>query len=685
MKKYFVIAIIFFGSMLNGCTDLDVAPYDQFTINNWYENRAQVLSAVIRPYTHASAWLRNGQTGWWRVNELGADQLIWPQKGAHGFDNGDWGRLQYHSWSPATTDGIAWNPWRLMFWGMGLCNVVLQDFEEIDFDAIGITQNEVTAWTAELRALRALHYLRLMCLYGNIPWVLRITGNPEGTAPRNRPRAEVFALLEAELLDLVRENQIPPLSDPMVGRMTLPAVHAMLVELYLNAEVWTGTPRWNDVITHADILINDQSLGGLNGRPLGLDPNINVTFGNTNRTQSNEGIFQMAFNRSQNFWLGAAELKHYNERDIVGNDFGGWNGAVVTPTAYHSFSDYDLRKHSWFYYGIGNTPYGGYDWKGPYRNIGRPNNSNFVLQTEEFQDMPLIYSYSPVKAVVSVSGTSTTPIADREITITEWYAPEFPDDYHKLLIQEALNGTVTKSGIIGTYDDGLAGYNEFYLAGARVANATQYPWSRNAEDYRHIWGNCSENVGARENKYHYGAGNASNSGNNNWLVYRMTWIHFAKAEALLRTGRASEAVEIVNNVKRRAFVNDVTGDTYWNSPEAVTNLDRYTAETLTLDEFLAERGREFIFEGWRRTDLIRFDKWEYGIDGWWGGLNRNPMAKHPERFNTDYADRSDGTANRLPSRRIFPIPANAFNSNPNLKQNPGYPDGDPEGSPFVNN
>ena len=68
--------------------------------------------------------------------------------------------------------------------------------------------------------------------------------------------------------------------------------------------------------------------------------------------------------------------------------------------------------------------------------------------------------------------------------------------------------------------------------------------------------------------------------------------------------------------------------------------------TLTLDELLAERGREFIFEGKRRTDLIRFGEFTSGT--WWD------------------KDTSE------PTRALFPIPHIHLALNPNLVQNPGY-------------
>jgi hypothetical protein len=75
----------------------------------------------------------------------------------------------------------------------------------------------------------------------------------------------------------------------------------------------------------------------------------------------------------------------------------------------------------------------------------------------------------------------------------------------------------------------------------------------------------------------------------------------------------------------------------------------------TLDEICDEWAREFWFEGRRRTDLIRYDKfggqsaykWE-----WMGGTYEgSQFAK---------------------TRNIFALPENELTSNTNLVQNPGY-------------
>ena len=86
---------------------------------------------------------------------------------------------------------------------------------------------------------------------------------------------------------------------------------------------------------------------------------------------------------------------------------------------------------------------------------------------------------------------------------------------------------------------------------------------------------------------------------NDWVLFRYADILFMKAECLMRKngGTATqEAVDLVNSVRQRAFT-----DADWDAA-------KYTTSSLTMDEFLTERGREFAFEGLRRQDLIRFNK-----------------------------------------------------------------------------
>ena len=118
---------------------------------------------------------------------------------------------------------------------------------------------------------------------------------------------------------------------------------------------------------------------------------------------------------------------------------------------------------------------------------------------------------------------------------------------------------------------------------------------------------------------------------NDFALFRYADILLLKAEALMRKAGVSvssdkEVLDCVNQVRARAFGNE-----------------DHNYDEITLDELLAERGRELAFEEHRRQDLIRFGK--YG-DAW------------------DFKEPSDR------NKELFPIPSSALNANPNLKQNP---------------
>ena len=147
-----------------------------------------------------------------------------------------------------------------------------------------------------------------------------------------------------------------------------------------------------------------------------------------------------------------------------------------------------------------------------------------------------------------------------------------------------------------------------------------------------------ENSGARFNKYNTGPLSDENYYGNDWVLYRLTEIYFDKAEALMRKNgnvATQEAVDLINACRKRAFTEED-----WPN-------EMYTTATLTMDELLAERGREFIFEGKRRTDLIRFGK--FLTESWW--------------------DHTPTTSEHL---KIYPIPYDQVTLNPNLVQNEGY-------------
>ncbi len=125
-------------------------------------------------------------------------------------------------------------------------------------------------------------------------------------------------------------------------------------------------------------------------------------------------------------------------------------------------------------------------------------------------------------------------------------------------------------------------------------------------------------------------------------LFRLSEMYLIYAESVLRGGTGGDpvtALTYINNIRTRAY-GSVIGN--------------ITTSTLTTDFILDERARELYWEGFRRTDLIRYGKF---VDGtylwpWKGGVKSGT-----------------GVAS---FRAVYPIPSTDLSSNTNIKQNPGY-------------
>ena len=121
------------------------------------------------------------------------------------------------------------------------------------------------------------------------------------------------------------------------------------------------------------------------------------------------------------------------------------------------------------------------------------------------------------------------------------------------------------------------------------------------------------------------------------------WPLFRYADALLM---------IAECAARGAEEGTLTGLEAFNKVHARAGLGEVTS--YTLDSVLDERACELYQEGWRRSDLIRFNKFTTGsyLWAWKGGVKEGKaVSSH---------------------MNLFPIPEADIIANPNLVQNTGY-------------
>ena len=125
-------------------------------------------------------------------------------------------------------------------------------------------------------------------------------------------------------------------------------------------------------------------------------------------------------------------------------------------------------------------------------------------------------------------------------------------------------------------------------------------------------------------------------------LFRLSEMYLIYAEAVLRNGTGGDnvtALSYINKIRTRAY----TGTT-----------GNWFAADLTLDNILDERARELYWEGFRRTDLIRYGRFTNSTYLWpWKGGVAGGVAV------------SD-------VRNLYPLPSADITANPALVQNPGY-------------
>ena len=171
----------------------------------------------------------------WNSNELPTDESIccWGDPGIAGFNFNqyDASHPMLHMYYYRLTTGINY------------CNSYLNEVGD------GGDAQKV----AEVRFIRALQYYMLMDAFGNIPFAEKLE------KPTQISRKDAYDWIEKELLAVepnLMDAKAMKSTDNGYGRATKGAAWMLLARLYLNAEVYTGTPQWGKAAEYAQKVIN---------------------------------------------------------------------------------------------------------------------------------------------------------------------------------------------------------------------------------------------------------------------------------------------------------------------------------------------------------------------------------------------------------------------------------------------
>lgn len=589
MKKIIIISLALIAA---ACTNLDENVYSSLMSKNYYNKKSDVVKAVFRPFEHFFEAVQR----YVPMEELPADVFMTPQMDSYGWwDGGKWDQWHKHDWQDISGDLV--ESYFATFWshhyqGIALCNLALDDIKRLNHSKFpDITNEEWSSFEAQLRCMRAYAYLRLFNLFRNCPLITSSSTTENETEERKKqvdPQV-MYDFIESELLeciDLLPEKIGNGGPDIYQGQCTKAMAAALLVRLYLNTEAWMGYKAYDKCEEFCDNILNGE---------YGSYKLSSTWYGpfDWDNDQCPEVIFGFPASFGTTSWH-----MQNNYRTIYGRSL------PFNSMSYLGITEGGSRNPRWHL-----SP--SFDNRKPRRCFeSAPYNYTLGCPTQKFERYAGDLRYKQYK--------NTSSNTREGMFFLEGYIVDKNGDRAK-----------AQAG----YDLYLLDQCGGFMAGAPTGTITD---QTRAESTLF---NGDMNSGLYCVKYPFYPYAGGYYMEPDYTDIRLTEIVYSKAECRWRDGDTEGAGALLNSVRKRNYQNFTSGIAYKGS-------DGGTVE-LTAQEFLDEWMREFIFEGRRRDDLIRWNRYE---DAWW--------QKEAE----------EDTHNR-----IYPIALSTLQLNPYLKQNPGYP------------
>ena len=631
MKKLALILSISFG-IVSCHDDLDQVPTDpdSFTEENVFINAEEAKGALAKLYSSLALTGQNGPAGQpdiadidegfsqftrmlFNLNELTTDHAVvgW----------GDPGLPDLHGMYWSSSNDFTEAMYNRLAQEVSFCNSFISN-------AANLSDAVVPTYVAEARFLRAFAYFNLMDLYSKVPLTTEISTD----LPQQSSRTELFNFVETELLAII-DNLLPSGSNEY-GRVDQVAAWALLSKLYLNAEVWTGTSRYEDCVNYSNEVINSTyniNTNDANGNGTAYDE-LFLADNDTNGAQ-NEFIFTANFDglNSQTYG-GTTFLVHAAiGGSMPANEFGvngGWGGLRTTKSLVNKFpagiidiaalnnglggslSDWGL---------VGDATENG--WNGPDMEMYETSNDVYELYADLLgNQMKFRFNEDWGQNYGDDGADGSLNSGGANIVI--------PGDgvYHVVL--DLNTNSYTLEEVLPESDR----RGMFYTDGQNleIEDIPSFTDGYAVTKFKNIDSNGNQGVDS-----------SGNFVDTDLALIRLAEIYLNHAEAILRGGGGDLNLATAN-------INELIERGYGNSDHNITSSE------LTLDFILNERSRELYWEGQRRTDLVRYGYFTTGNYLW-------PFkANQPEGTSTDAF------------RNVFPIPSSSISANPNLNQNEGY-------------
>ena len=353
MKKInYILGVLVAFLTVNSCVgDLNVTPIDP---NANTADKALVNEAAFEQFL-SGVYLGFATSGYYGAN--GSASISGLDGGASQYIRG----LYHHSelttdesvcgWNDQTIKNFHWMNWTTddtfiyafysrIFMQVGMANEFIREAKASDVDFAKKQQ-----YIDEARVLRALAYYHAIDNFGNVPFADETA--VVGVNPDQISRADLYAWLETELKDLVSNSALPDKNGTAYGHANKSVAKFLLAKLYLNAEVFAGTPAYDKCASVlADLMKDGYSL---HTSSKGVYNAYQELFLADNDKCTDEIIFAVQQDGVNTTSYGATNYLIFastgGEMDPAEMGISsGWGGLRTTPEFYAKFSSDDERN-----------------------------------------------------------------------------------------------------------------------------------------------------------------------------------------------------------------------------------------------------------------------------------------------------------------------------------------------------
>ena len=557
MRKHIIrlVALITLCVPVTSCFNLDEETFSVIGATEYYQNEGSIQGAVSAIYYSAAN--RFMEYGFY-LQEFSADQIAWRtwNGGQWGWDEGLKFVLSTHTWTSEAK--IIRQAWESSWETIGLCNNLLTDLHAIDAAAIGLSQETVDQYIAEVRTLRAWQYYNIFELWGGaLPICDYGTTEIPGSAD------EDFATGCRKVYDFIvkdLDESVEHLKKNQVNAMNQAANRILKARMLLNAELFIGEKKYDECARLCEEIIN-----GTYGT-YSIAPDYRDVYG-FNNAACPEVVFAFA-----------QENSHYAENCL------NVRNMPFLPYNYDEFLGYTTVKGGWNCICVAPS----FDNAGTVQTAGGSTGATCFLDAPYNDKLGAVYER----------------FDNRDIRKANYKWDDATSNYTGIFLTGAMKNRTTGKPVKADAD--RDGQDLVYVDQV----GTFQNLGRNLETVMSPrWGET--NSGYRIMRYPV----APEASGLKWedideVEIRITEAYFMLAECTLRgvSSAMGDAKTIVNLVRKRYF-----SSADWANAQ---NDPGHGFDAFDLDWMLNQWGQEFLCEGRRRrTDLRRFDKFTQGQ--WW--------------------------------------------------------------------